>query len=529
MRRPKATGDHPQQVTNEMVRREPLPLARAILWKPLPDSYHLLASMMRSTENQAHLFVTQRAFLQVERHLCSAPDLQLGGFLAGQLYECPRTHRRYSIVTTVVPLADVSGEPIGSHVTEEAVATVRRRLEGHRLSLIGWYRNTTGLGLQLLPDDVETHLAYFNEPWQTTMLVLPDASKPKGAFFTYDPRVGRGYCIPFYELFDAHAAEANRLARTCVGWRTYVAAAPVEPLAVAEKEIVETIVAPIPSPPPEPQPREPIDEWWDAIKDPWVRLKDVAAPAKRRDDAVAPVVQPPRAPRPVAPRQPNGRHHPSPPVAPPPPRLEQPAPALALPAPRPSPVRRTTPEDVSRAPATFYEQAIQQVHRKLVEADSLDEQTAGGRRWWRRRSVGIAVVALLVLTAITLATVRPRPGQQAQAAVPAATSSEPAAEPGGSMSGSGPLVAIPLAAAVDSLSRALDNYRHVANSYRKGAVSCSVLNRAYSLVGRARTRLEASRQEIAGGLADSDSIRVSMLAAEFTFVAQTYQRSGCQR
>lgn len=527
MRRPKAQGDHPRQVTNEMVRREPLPLARAILWKPLPDSYHLLASMMRSTENQAHLFVTQRAFLQVERHLCSAPDLQLGGFLAGQLYECPRTQRRYSIVTTVIPLADVSEEPIGARVTQEAVDTVRTRLDSHRLSLIGWYRNTTGLGLQLLPDDVETHLAYFNEPWQTTMLVLPDASRPKGAFFTYDPRVGRGYCIPFYELFDAHAAETNRLARTCVGWKTYVAAAPVEPLAVAEKEIVETIVAPIPTAPPEPPPREPIDEWWDAIKDPWVRLKDVAAPAKRREDPVAPVAQPPRAPRPVAPREPNGRQRPSTPAGPSKPRVEQALPALPLPAPRPSPPRRTSLEEVVPTPPTFYEQAIQQVHRKLVEADSLDAQTAGGNRWWRRRNVGIAVIALFVLTAITLATVRSRPGQQAQAAVPVAASAEPAAEPGGSMTG--PMVAIPLVAAVDSLSRALDHYRDVANSHRKGAVSCSVLNRAYSLVGRARARLEASRQAIAGGLADSDSIRVSMLAAEFTFVAQTYRRSGCQR
>src|SRR5687767_7286123 len=139
MRRPaRDTEGHPEVTDRGHIVRDPLPTARAILWKPLPDSYHLLASMMRTTEQQAHLFVTQRAFLQVERHLRSAPDLELGGFLAGQLYVCPRTNVRYSVVNTVVPFADVSGEAIGSRVTEEAFEAVRKRLDAHRLCLIGW-------------------------------------------------------------------------------------------------------------------------------------------------------------------------------------------------------------------------------------------------------------------------------------------------------------------------------------------------------------------------------------------------------
>ena len=41
-------GEIPPEVTQPVnVLREPPPLARAILWKPLPDAYHLLASMMR--------------------------------------------------------------------------------------------------------------------------------------------------------------------------------------------------------------------------------------------------------------------------------------------------------------------------------------------------------------------------------------------------------------------------------------------------------------------------------------------------
>ena len=95
------------------------------------------------------------------------------------------------------------------------------------------------------------------------------------------------------------------------------------------------------------------------------------------------------------------------------------------------------------------------------------------------------------------------------------------------MSGGDP-VDMTLGAAVDSLSGALAYYRDIANDHRDGLVGCRVLDRAYSLVERARTRVDSTRQRIAGDLPDADSIRVAMLGAEYTFVTQTYRRSGCR-
>ena len=529
MRRPTPQTGSPREVSDDLVRTTPLPVERSVLWKPLPDSYHLLASMMRSTEDQALLFITQRAFLQVERHLCSAPELELGGFLGGQLCECPRTHRRYSIVNTVVPFADV-GDPIGSRVTPRAFETVQRRLAAHGLSMIGWYRNTIGLGLQLLPDDVETHLAYFNEPWQTTLLIVPNASRPKGAFFTYDQRVGRGYCIPFYELFDEHAAESNRLARTCVGWTTYVASAPVEPLPVAEREIVETIVAPLRSPPPDPEPREPIDEWWEAIKEPWVRLKDVAVSATRREEKEPPVLERARDARPAA--------RPAPPqqrvaaVGAPkrPDRARTTRPVASPPAKQPAPRNssETTMEDAATPPArTPYEDAIKRVQRKLAEMESVDARSGAKTRWRRRGRIALVVASLSFLAVIVLVTVRARSGQNAQPAVPAAATVGPETDvsPGERL----PDLAgeATLGATVDSLSDALVHYREIANTHRKGLVSCGVLSRAYRRVIRTRTAVESTRRQVGGVLTDADSIGLSMIGAEFTHVAQTHQRSGC--
>jgi hypothetical protein len=513
----------PEVTPPDRVRREPLPSARAILWKPLPDSYHLLASMMRTTEEQVHLYITQRAFLQVERHLRSAPELELGGFLAGHVCECPRSKTRYTVVNTVVPFVDVTGDALGSRVTQKAHDAVRRRLDAHGLSLIGWYRNDAGLGLQLLPDDVDTHASYFDEPWQTAMLVVPDPAKSKGAFFTYDPRVGRSYCIPFYELFDNHAADANRLNRTCVSWTTYVPSVTVQPLAVADREVVETTVAPMRSVP-EPEPLQPIDEWLEAIKDPWVRLKDAAVAATRREvsTAVAPATSPMRArPTPeriieAVPRAPASkrvhrvRDEDTEPL-----QAAVAAPRAPAPPPRPTPPARSAPRKDTDAPIRPRPPAVALPPNFHEEA----------LRWQRRRRIGMTVAALSFLGAIALSTVRSRASRVAQAAIPAAGAprAEIAAVPT-----TGGAVITSLAPVVDSLSGALAYYRDIAGDHREGLVGCRVLERAYALVARARTRVDSTRGHIAGALNDADSIRVSMLGAEYTHVAQTYRRSGCQ-
>lgn len=538
---------HPAVTGREKVLRDPLPAARGILWKPLPDSYHLLASMMRATEQQAVLFVTQRAFLQVERHLRSAPDLELGGFLAGQLFECPRTKVRYSVISTIVPFADVSRDALGSRVTREAFDGARKRLDRHQLSLIGWYRNGSGLGLQLLPDDVETHLTYFQEPWQTTMLVLPDPGKPKGAFFTYDPRVGRSYCIPFYELFESHAVEAARLGRTCVSWTTYVAAAPVSSLALAEKEVVESTVVPLHKPVPEPPPVEPLDEWWDAIKDPWVRLKEVAISTRRRDEPspvrsetvrVPPPVRPPavkslRSATTPAREAPAPDEHAvvTPPAAGVMPMPNRAAPPLVRPhasqrEPPPTPSVRTRPAPLApRSPPTS---------PVAIPAASTGPAVAlppsfhdEARRWQRRRHIGLSVAAASFLSVIVLSTLRSRTNRDA--APVAAAASQPGTDTPltVAINGSGP-IEISMATAVDSLSGALGYYREIENDHREGLVRCRVLDRAYTLVDRARTRVDSTRRSIVGSLSDADSIRVAMLGAELTHVTQTYRRSGCR-
>lgn len=554
----------PHETEREPVRREPLPLARAVLWKPLPDSYHLLASMMRSTEQQTMLFISQRAFLQVERHIRSAPDLEVGGFLAGHACECPRSRVRYFVVNTVVPFADVNGEPIGAQVTQAGFEKVRQRLDDHGLTLIGWYRNGVGLGLQLLPDDVETHVTYFDKPWQTAMLVVPDATKSKGAFFTYDPRVGRSYCIPFYELFDTHAAESKRLDHTCVTWTTYVASVPMQPLATGEREVVETTVAPLRSEP-DPRPPEPIDEWIEAIKDPWVRLKAAARPAGRRDEPPPVVVESPGASPPVRPlkvettreaamlltqRVPDARESVKPAAftaigggasaqrsvaqsAPAPQIL--PHPVLAQPSPPPPPAQRGRVDASPARPGSARRASRRPAPPPVILTPSGDESALAlppdfheeAIRLRSRRRIGLALAAASFLAVIGLSSLPSRTPNEAPPSV-RGDAQEPAPDmPTIAMNETQPPMSS-FPAAIDSLAEALAHYRAIADGHREGLVDCRLLTRAHRLVARARARLDSSRKRIAGGLTDSDSIHVSMLAAEYTFVAQTFERSGCR-
>ena len=537
--------------------------------------------MMRAAEQHAHLFITQRAFLQVERHLASAPDLELGGFLAGYLGECPRTHVRYAIVNTVIPFADVTDDPIGARVTEQAYTAVSARLQAHGLVPIGWYRNGAGLGLQLLPDDIETHITYFKNPWQTTLLLLPNASKPKGAFFTYDPRVSRSYCVPFYELFDNPGTDADRLALTCVAWSSYVPSVPVQLMPSADREVVETTVRPFRSEP-EAQPPDPLDEWWDAIKDPWVRLKDVATSAAQGDEESTglewrpngapgadstPLELPLRPPaRAAATPVPNERLaiQPEAPVA----RPSAPVHTVARPVPpfvgpsrptagprtavqpdvRPADPRPPAPAGKSSGPASASPQAPRRrtppAPRPIPAAKAAEMARAAtplvaevlpvlderAMVWRRRRRIGFTIAAASFLGVIVLSTIRARTQQVAQAATSAVVmdSTAPAADaapiPPPSATNALPLS---LPAAVDSLSRAIARYRVVENEHRRGTVGCLALDRAHALVIRTRSTVDASRGRITGALNVADSLRVSMVRAEYMHIAQLHRRSGC--
>ena len=77
---------------------ERFPSERVIRWNPLPDSYHLLAEMIRGPEDEYKLVVAQAALRQIDAHLHDSASATAVGFLLGQLYECPETGLHYTLV-----------------------------------------------------------------------------------------------------------------------------------------------------------------------------------------------------------------------------------------------------------------------------------------------------------------------------------------------------------------------------------------------------------------------------------------------
>ena len=51
---------------------EPIPIARCIRWNPLPDSYHLLAELLRAPRDEYKLLVSQDVLRHVDTHLRAA-------------------------------------------------------------------------------------------------------------------------------------------------------------------------------------------------------------------------------------------------------------------------------------------------------------------------------------------------------------------------------------------------------------------------------------------------------------------------
>ncbi|HET7584833.1 MAG TPA: hypothetical protein VFK13_08000 [Gemmatimonadaceae bacterium] len=155
--------------------RKSLPLAAAIRWTP--DDGHGDPAWDRYD-----VFITQDALRGVDRHVWTAPDRELLGFLLGDLYECPESGEVYVIVHAVVrtehEIDEEAVEQIPEQVWRDTMTAVRTR----RARVVGWYRSAPYVGQAPTAADVATHRSRFPEPWQVG-LVVATSGPPAGAVF----------------------------------------------------------------------------------------------------------------------------------------------------------------------------------------------------------------------------------------------------------------------------------------------------------------------------------------------------------
>jgi len=199
-------------------RREPLPLARSILWYPAGRG-------SRDTgmgRGGYPVFLDQSVLNAVRAHIEASPNEPLLGFLAGELYVCSDIDVPYLVVDGVFvcryPIENDDPTPTFLRVWDR----LRDEVERMHTQLVGWYRSYPRGDPSLGAPDVAAHAGHFPEPWQIAIAVRPDRLRPAGGLYRMTPEHGWASSpLSFYELLDYQPRRSTGGKRTQLTWKNY--------------------------------------------------------------------------------------------------------------------------------------------------------------------------------------------------------------------------------------------------------------------------------------------------------------------
>ncbi|MEJ7810916.1 MAG: hypothetical protein WKG32_10955 [Gemmatimonadaceae bacterium] len=168
------------------------------------------------------MFITQGALREIGRHIWTAPEQEVLGFLLGEHVQSSHTGARHLLVTSTTQssyvLAEDGAEQIGDDALHAAYLEARRR----KLVLLGWYHSAPFVWPEPDPRDLRSHAVHFTEPWQVGIVVAPTGERPTGGVF----RAGAGGdlrspFLPFYEVVDEGGVLPDGRKRTVTPWKNY--------------------------------------------------------------------------------------------------------------------------------------------------------------------------------------------------------------------------------------------------------------------------------------------------------------------
>ena len=231
-------------------RREPLPLARSILWYPAGRG-------SRDTgmgRGGYPVFLDQSVLNAVRTHVEDSPNDPLLGFLAGELFVCSDIEVQYLVVDGVFvcryPIENDDPMPTFARVWDR----LREEVERRHTQLVGWYRSFPRGDPSLAALDVAAHGAHFTEPWQIAIGLRPDRMRPAGGLYRMKPEHGWASSpLSFYELLDHQPRRSTGGKRTQLTWKNYHTN---ELVLAAEAPARPSAASPAPPRRPEPDPEE---------------------------------------------------------------------------------------------------------------------------------------------------------------------------------------------------------------------------------------------------------------------------------
>ncbi len=102
----------------------------------------------------------------------------------------PTTKVRYSVADTVIAAQEALVEEASGAFLIRAWAEARSVFDVHSGVLLGWYHSHHLLGLMLSVSDEEVNERFFGQPWQASIVVVPDSKSPLGGVFRLYPDGG---------------------------------------------------------------------------------------------------------------------------------------------------------------------------------------------------------------------------------------------------------------------------------------------------------------------------------------------------
>jgi len=136
-----------------------------------------------SADGPYELAIERETLAAVLAHVAGDRRESRFGFLLGRLFRCPDTGVHYAVADRAVPAREAFSEEAPGAYLLRAWAEAQRELWRHPGVLLGWYHSHRLLGLLLSEGDLDANRRYFGEPWQCSLLLVPDETRPLGAVF----------------------------------------------------------------------------------------------------------------------------------------------------------------------------------------------------------------------------------------------------------------------------------------------------------------------------------------------------------
>jgi proteasome lid subunit RPN8/RPN11 len=506
--------------------RQPIPLARSILWAPVGAS--------RPGTMPFPVFLSQSALQAVHEHLTALPPVGQGilGFLLGDRCECPVTGTSYVVIDAALRLTQTIYSDRSRDVVTRLWDRLSAQVRGQEAQLIGWYHTHAPLPLELSAHDVETHEQHFRDPWQVSVLLGTDPDQPSGAFFRRGdaPNWVRSP-QPFYELLSDESIRPGGKKRSYVTWKNYRAYNP--PAARPRQASLQP--PPPPPPPPPPQQLAPLEEPAALFEEDEDRAE--SRPVEEQAVAQEPDVSEEEQ-RQASLDEAFGdlKFLSAAEDAPPPPPSAPAAPADEA-APEPTAMDAA---EAEAAPEEWPEETIQEP--AAMEPEPVAPKRARRERRARggRRRLWVVALGLVVLAAAGVGAWKLLPGLLAHRSLPAAD--RPAPRPAPVTPAPAPAAPPPPAAAPppnpalagldrasDSLARAVQAYAVRARLFETRRLDCLPLARGLLAVEHGLQSYGAQRDAVRGGIDPVRMTRDSALRAAADSVERRFQRSQCTR